>query len=291
MWLDRGNAEDWLQSNFIILLIITSTVSLFYFVYRGIKRTNNIVDLSLFTDRNFNYCLVLVLLYCLGFISMVALQPLMVESLMGYSAYQAGLLLAPRGIASAIAMLLAASLMKYWDSRLVVAVGILLSALGSFLMTGFSLQSSFESMLWPSLIQGLGLGLFFVPMTTCAFLTLPEHQVANASGIYSFGRSLGSAIGISLLSTVVTREAQINWHQLGNHLSANNPSLHHWLAQLHLTLNEPSAIPLLVTQLAKHAMMIAYLDAFWLTTLGYLAILPLVFFIKIDTASGARRHP
>jgi len=204
----------------------------------------------------------------------------MLESLFNYPILTTGLVMAPRGITSAIAMVFCAPLMKVIDHRWIIAAGIILEGIGSYMMAHYNLNAGMTAMIIPTAIQGFGIGLFMVPLSTYPFSYLPKNETAQAAGIYSFGRSLGSSIGISLLGTVFTRETQTNWNVLGGHIQATSAALHHWLFVKQMTLHTPSAIQKLGSMLSKQSSMIAFNDSFWIAAITTFALLPLVLLLK-----------
>lgn len=275
IFLDRGNSQDWFDSNSIILLCVIWVSALSYFIYRGLRKSNNIINLRLFADRNFSLSEILITIYTAGLIGAISIQPIMLENIMGFPTAMTGLLMAPRGVASAIGMVCVAKLINLIDSRVIITAGIIVSIIGTYLMTTFSIESSMSYISWVGALQGLGMGLFFVPLATLAFNSLPKTAEAEASGLFSFSRSLGSSIGISLLTTVVSRQTQANWQQLGSHIQQFNPNLRLWLQHQGWTLKQPEAIGTLAHELSRQAGMIAFIDAFWLVAIAFVVMLPL----------------
>src|SRR5206468_10049885 len=135
-----------------------------------------------------------------------------------------GIVMAPRGIATAIAMVVVGRLVGKNDARVLVAAGMLLSAAGSYAMTRYSLDVSIFAIIWPAFLQGLGLGLIFVPLSTIAYTTLERRKMAEAAGIYSLVRTIGAAVGISVVTTLLARESQVVWNELGAHVTKFNPA-------------------------------------------------------------------
>jgi len=132
------------------------------------------------------------------------------------------------------------------------------------------------------------MGLIFVPMSTVAFSSLPPQDSAEAAGLFSLLRTIGSSIGISIVSTVQTRQTQIAWNQLGGHIKATNPATHQYLQGLNLHSGSPAAPTVLQHLLARQADMAGYLDAFYLITWGFLIMLPLVLFMRrVDLKSAS----
>jgi DHA2 family multidrug resistance protein len=147
-------------------------------------------------------------------------------------------------------------------------------------MTFYSLDVDTFHIIWPAFLQGLGLGLIFVPLSTIAYATLDRSRMAEAAGIYSLVRTIGAAAGISVVTTLLTRQAQVLWNELGAHVNRYNPALLEYLRSLHLSPTDPHALALVAGQVAQQAQLGAMLDVFKVTTWSFLAMLPLVLLLK-----------
>jgi DHA2 family multidrug resistance protein len=188
--------------------------------------------------------------------------------------------MAPRGLATAFSMVIVGRLVGKTDARLLVGCGMLLSALGSHAMTRYSLDINTFWIIWPAMLQGLGLGLIFVPLSTIAYATLERSRMAEAAGLYSLVRTMGSAIGISVITTILSRQSQVMWNELGGHVQRYNPALAEYLRPLHLAPTDPRAIALIAGQVAEQAQVAAMLDVFKLITWSFVLMLPLVFVLR-----------
>jgi DHA2 family multidrug resistance protein len=164
MLLDRGNTEDWLQSNLIVSLVIVSMVCLAAFAVRSFKNPNAILKINLLRDRNLATATFMIMAFGVGMLSTIALQPLFLEHLLGYPAATAGLVMAPRGIAVAVGMTLVATLITRVEARWLVFVGLSLAAAGSCAMTWYNLDVDLRWIILPGIVQGIGMGMIFVPL-------------------------------------------------------------------------------------------------------------------------------
>lgn len=272
IFLDRGNGENWFESKQIIAYFITTLVALTLFIYRGVKNPHNIIKLQLFTDRNFATSCLMMTAYCASFFGIIALQSLMLENLMGYPTVTAGELMAPRGIASFFSMAAVAKLITRIDPRKIIAFGLALSVIGTYAMVYFSLESSVSFIIWTSAVQGFGMGMFFVPLSTIAFATLPRQDAAEAAGLFSFGRSIGQSIGISIYSTILSRENQINWNRLAGHANEFNANFQAWKAKVSMILPDSTLWQVLAGQVSKQAGMISFIDCYWAATVSVIAM-------------------
>ncbi len=280
VFLDKGNEHNWFDSNGMLLLAVVCIVSLTTFIIRGLYYKHNIINLRLFKDRNFMSCTLMLSVFGISIFGIVAIQPLMLENLMHFPTSTTGLVMMPRGITAAIGMMFVAQMINRVDPRLFIALGIVLAAIGTYWMSLFTLDTGVNLIVITGAIQGLGMGLFFVPLSALALSTLKPKDTAEGSGLFSFGRSLGSSIGVSILGTIVTRETQVNWNYYGGKITHSSAALQKWLAAHHLTANSPMTAQLLGQELSRQATMVAFVDAYWITAISFLAMLPLVFVMQ-----------
>lgn len=276
IFLDRGNTVNWFEAKSIFWLFVIFCISFAYFLYHGSTYKNPIIDLKLFLNRNFSVGCAMMALFAGGIIGVISIQPLFLENLMNYPPDVAGVIMAPRGITSAIAMALVPQLVKKWDPRAIIFIGILLCGIATYLLSKITLEAGPELFVIIGAIQGFGVGMFFVPLASIAFATLSESDTAQASGIFSFCRNLGTSISISLLGTLITRENQINWNSLHSHITPFNPAL-----QYH-----PMKTTALFNELVKQASAISFMDAYHAVMISFFCMLPLVFLFVIKKKSS-----
>jgi DHA2 family multidrug resistance protein len=279
--LDRGTQQDWFSANDIRASAVAAAVGFTGFIYWSVKRgPAALFDLRIFKDRNFAIACAAMAALGLGMFGGLVVQPILLEGLLGYPIVTTGLVMAPRGIATAVSMIIVGRLIGKVDPRLIVGSGMLISAVGSYSMTHYSLDVSTFWVIWPAVLQGMGLGLIFVPLSTIAYATLDRSRMAEAAGIYSLVRTIGAAVGISIVTTLMTRQAQVLWNELGAHVTKYNPALLEYLRGLHLSPTDPQAIALVAAQVGQQAQMIAMLDVFQVTTWSFLLMFPLVFLLR-----------
>lgn len=282
--LDRGNNDDWFNSATIDIAAALSVIGFIGFLmhaYWGAKQKRRLLfHLSIFRDRNFATSSFLLAVFGLGLFGSIVIQPMMVESLLGYPASTTGLIMAPRGIASMISMMLVGRLITRVSSRTLIASGIIISGIASYAMTRYSLHVDPWALVWPVVIQGFGLGMIFVPLSTLAFATLPREMSAEAAGIYSLMRTVGSSVGISIVVTIMTRETQRAWNSIGSNISLFNPAVQQYLGHLGLTPNDPGGAAVLGQELARQAQMVGIVDAFVLIAASFVFMLPLLLLVR-----------
>jgi DHA2 family multidrug resistance protein len=279
--LDRGNQRDWFSAGDITLAAALGTAGTLAFLYYSLRYPRRaLFDIRIFRDRNFGMACLVMSALGLGMYGGMIIQPILLEGLLGYPIVTTGLVMAPRGIATAISMVIVGRLVGKTDPRILVGCGMLLSALGSHAMTRYSLDINIFWIIWPAMLQGLGLGLIFVPLSTIAYATLERSRMAEAAGLYSLVRTMGSAVGISVITTILSRQSQVVWNELGGRMQRYNPALADYLRPLHLSPTDPKAIALIAGQIAEQAQITAMLDVFKLITWSFLLMLPLVFLLR-----------
>jgi DHA2 family multidrug resistance protein len=279
--LDRGTQQDWFDAADIRLAAVAGAAGIAGFAWHSLRRGRDaLFDLRIFRDRNFAMSCLVMAAMGLGLFGGLVLQPILLEGLLGYPIVTTGLVMAPRGIATAISMMIVGRLVNRVDARFLIGLGMLLSAAGSWLMTAYSLDVTLAQIIWPAFLQGLGLGLIFVPLSTIAYMTLERSRMAEAAGLYSLVRTIGAAAGISIVTTVMTRQAQVVWSELGAHVTKYNPALAEYLRPLHVSPTDPHAIALIAAQVAQQSTLAAILDVFKMTTWSFLAMLPLLLLLR-----------
>ncbi|HWW69350.1 MAG TPA: MDR family MFS transporter [Duganella sp.] len=275
MLLDRGEQNDWFAATETWVEAILMTLSLAWFVAHTLMRPagQSFFDYRLL--RNANYVGGLLFIFIVGMVLFAtrALTPTMLQSLMGYPAAVAGLVTAPSGLGTMIAMMLVGRLVGKVDLRLLLGAGFAITAFSLWQMTRYTLVLSQADIIWPGVIQGLGLGLVFVPLSAATFATLSPQMRAEGTAIYSLMRNIGSSIGIALVQTLLVRNTQTVHSALAEKITTANPALLDNLAT-------PQAAALLNNEITRQASMIAYVDDFWLMLILTLCVLPLLLLIR-----------
>jgi len=280
IFLDKGNSEDWFSSKMITLLALTSVTSLLVFVFHSWRNPHAVLHLQLFKNRNFSVSTALLVVFGIGLFGTIILQPVMMERLMDYPITTAGKVMAMRGLTSALGMATFAVLAKNRDPRFFIMFGLIISALGTFMLSKLNLEVGMSSVVFASSIQGFGLGMFFVPLAVHALSKIPKGLADEAAGLFNFARGIGSAAGISLLTTSVTRQGQQYWGYLAAHINPFNQNLQYILQSKQLTLYNPIVIKHVTEQIAKQSSMLAFLNTFLWVSIGFMILLPVVFFLS-----------
>jgi DHA2 family multidrug resistance protein len=231
-------------------------------------------------------------IFGLALFGTMVILPIMLETLMHYEAFTAGLVMAPQGIGAMLAMMLAGRLLgRGVNPRNIVLVGVIFGAFGPYFTTLYNLDINMAWVIWPSFIRGIGFGLVTIPLFTLAFSTLKKSQQAEGSGIFNLMRTLGGSIGIAIVSTVTSQETQVGWNQMGGFINPFNPAFHHYLAAAGMTQNPTTWQVLGNVVLYSQANMRGMLDAFVLVFYGFLVMIPLIMFLKKPPTDSAGSTP
>jgi DHA2 family multidrug resistance protein len=294
--LDKGEEEDWFSSNLIQILCVAAVVFLIVFIVWELRTKDPVVRLSVFKDRT--YSAGVILMTCVGFVlygSMVLL-PIWLQTLLGYPALQAGIALAPRGMGSFIAMPIVGSLLAKGDARKFLASGIVISAGTMFAFSRLSLDAGYWNFFWPQFIQGISLGLLFVPLTTITMGLIPREQMGNATSIFNLMRNLGGSFGIATVTSLASRHMQTHLNYLSSHVTADNPRAGVMLQNFQGMMQNRGAGPvaartesyiMLEGVLQRQAAILSYIDVFLILCGVFLAILPLILIMKRPKKGGA----
>lgn len=280
-FLDRGNTQDWFKSWDIRIFAMLSIAGLLAFIIHNLFRPPKIVfDLRIFKDRNFTIATLLIAIMGLGMYGVMAIQPLMLEGVLNYPVLLAGLVMAPRGISGMLGMWIMGKYARYFDQRIPLTLGILLSIAGMYVYTKFSIEISPFWVIMPTLLQGLGVSLMFTALSTIAFSTLPSEYSVEAAGLFSLLRTLGASIGISLVVTIYTQHTQIAWNHLGGFINPYYLPFFEYVRHIHLEALNPLALQIINKLLTDQSSMVAFVDAFFFIMISFICMLPLVFLIK-----------
>lgn len=282
MLLDRGELNDWFASTETWAELIVLALAFSYFVAHTWLTPVNKSFVNYHLLQNGNYVTGLLFIFIVGMVLYAsrALVPTMLQNLMGYSAQAAGLVTAPSGFGTMLAMLIVGRLVGKVDLRLLLAVGFGITAFSLWQMTSYSLVLSESDIVWPGVIQGLGIGLTFVPLSVASFATLSPEMRAQGTAMYSLIRNIGSSIGIALVQTMLVRNTQIAHASLTEHATNGNAGFLDPAIASFFKLGSDIGMTSLNDEITRQAAMIAYVDDYWLMLLLTLLVLPLLLAVK-----------
>jgi DHA2 family multidrug resistance protein len=286
--LDKGQEADWFGSVWVRWFAAVSVISMLVFIIHELRSEHPLVDLRVLRNRNLAVGTFLIGLIGIVIYGTVTLLPLFLQDLLGYTAYDSGLAVSPRGIGALISLLIAGQLIGKIDSRTLIAVGLGIRALSLFMLGDLNLQIGMWNIVWPNVINGFANGFLFVPLTTLTMSTLSNEQMGRGTGLYNLTRNMGASFGVSMVTTLLVRGAQRHQAVMVGHLTPYDSSFRQFLHQfdgyfaLHSGTTEAlqRAYDLVYEMLQKQAMLLSYVDDFRLLAIVTLCCLPFLLLFR-----------
>jgi MFS transporter, DHA2 family, multidrug resistance protein len=295
--LDKGQREDWFASTFITSFTAVSAAALIAFALWEWRQKNPVVDLRLFRSRNFAMSNLMMFTMGLALYGAVVLLPQFVQQLMGYSATQAGMVLSPGGLAVMALMPLVGALIVRIDARWLIAFGFVAMSWALFQTTNLDPQVDFFTVMMYRVYQSIGLAFLFIPISTIAYVGVPQEDNNTVSGMINLARNIGASVGVSTVETMLARRAQFHQDRLITHLTGYDAGLHAAARGLGATLMHHGlshseamhqAYGRLYGAMLGQASMLAYIDALWMMAVACAVMVPLAFLMaKNDPRSAS----
>lgn len=287
--LDKGQQDDWFNSSFILTFSIIAVVSLAVLIWVELTNEHPVINLRLFKNVSFSAgnFIMFVVGFCLY--SSIMLIPLFLQTLMGYSATDAGMVLAPGGVATLITMPFIGAALARRDGRKIVMIGLLIGALSMFVMQCLNLETSYWDFVWPRVILGVGLAMVFVPLTTVTLSTIPRHEMGNATGMFNLLRNIGGSVGIAISATLLARYEQFYQTSLAAHITQYSTTWQMRYAVIKEALitkgiaasqADQTALGLVYGMVRRQAGALAFNRIFFIIGIAFLSILPLLLLLK-----------
>lgn len=278
--LDRGNHIDWFESKeawfYAWLGISGAWIAAIHFT----TSRNPLFDRDLFRDANYVFALLLSLVMGVVMFATMALLPPMLQHLFGYSVIDTGETLMARGVGTVITMQLSGMIVrKGFDPRVLIALGFALVALSMWQMSGWSLATTRSQVAWSGFIQGIGMGLVFIPMNASAFATIAPHLRTDGSSLLNLARSMGSSIGISIVVTLLSRNVQVSHSDMASHLTASMLGMIDFSTLDRFQSIGEAALRVVDAEVNRQAAMVAYINDFYLMMWMSIAVIPLTLFM------------
>jgi DHA2 family multidrug resistance protein len=287
--LDKGQQEDWFSSTFITTLAIVAVATLMTLVVHELRTDSPIVDLRVFKARS--YAVGVFLMTVLGFVlygSMVLL-PIMLQTLLGYPSLQAGIAMAPRGIGAFFMMPLTGLMTGRFDARKLLTTGLIIGGLTLLWLAQLNLQAGYWDIFWPQLVQGVGMSLLFVPLTTVSMDPIPRERMGNATSLFNLMRNIGGSVGIAITGTMLARQQQRTTALLGANVTPYNAAAQSMFMQIRAGFMAAGADAVTATNRAyaalfgmvqRQASMVSFVGLFQLLGFMFLALVPLVLLMR-----------
>jgi MFS transporter, DHA2 family, multidrug resistance protein len=282
--LDRGEQLDWFGSGEIIIEAIVAASALYLFLVHMFTAENPFVRPAMFRDRNFAAGVLFIAVVGLTYYASMALQPPYLQELMDYPVVTAGLVMGPRGVGTMASMLLVGRLIGRLDTRILLAIGLTLTAWSFNQMTGWTPDVSQSTIIGVTMVQGAGLGFLFVPLSAATLATLPLAERTEGAGFFSLSRNIGSSVGISVVNSLLVQNTQANHAAITPSVTAvnrafENPAIAH--AWNPLTAAGRAALDAVITRQAE---IIAYIDDYKLLMIATLVAIPLLMVFRRPSA-------
>ena len=289
VFLDEGQREDWFSSHLIVASLAIAAACLVAAVFWELWHRDPVVDLRLLRNRNF--AVATGTMFLLGFVlyASTMLLPILLQTLMGYTALLSGLVLSPGGFAVILLMPLVGALLAKVEARWLVMAGLLVSAIGLFRMAAFNLQIDFRTAMEARIIQSAGLAFLFVPLNTMAFSSIARERANTATGLINLARNVGGSAGIATVTTMLARRAQFHQNVLVSHVAPGEGNYHAFLDHASRMFAAHGTGPveavhqsqgLLYRMLQREASMQAFIDAFYVLGIIFLAIIPVMLILR-----------
>jgi MFS transporter, DHA2 family, multidrug resistance protein len=270
------------------VLLIGAGVGLALFIFREMMTDHPLIDLRVLKNGNFATGVALMMAMGAVLYGSIALLPLFLQTLLGYSSMDAGLTMSPRGFGSIVGMILMGRILGFVDGRWLIMAGFSLLAIFTWQFGNLNLVVAPSNIVWPNIATGFATALVFVPMTTLAMGTLKNEQMGNATGIFNLMRNLGGSVGIAMVATLLGRGSQAHQAVMSAHLSTSDPifverqaAIAHGLAPaLGRGGAGTASYGILYGQLLRQSSLAAYIDNFRMLAILCVLCLPFLFLFK-----------
>ena len=274
--LERGQHDDWFDSPTIVLLTIVAIVGVTGFIVRELVEKRPFVDLRVFKNRAFASGNVIGVVTGFGLFGLNLILPLYFQNVLRFNAWQSGLALLPGAAATALSMPIAGRLNNRVDPRWMIAVGLAMFGLSSWLMGDWNQNVGYWDIFWPRFVQGFSMGFLFVPLSTATLSSIERGQLANATGLYTLVRQLGGSLGIAILTTLLTRHGAAVQQGLVAGVDLSNPAIRAFLAD---PATRAARLAQLYAMVQQNSIAITYNYLFRLSGLLFLISIPTVFLL------------
>jgi MFS transporter, DHA2 family, multidrug resistance protein len=296
--LDKGQESDWFAADWIRGFALVSAVSMTAFVIHELRTEHPLVDLRVLRNGNLAVGTFLIGLVGIVIYGTVALLPLFLQDLLGYSAFNSGLAVSPRGIGALFSLLIAGQLVDRMDARVLIAAGLAIRALSLFMLGHLNAQIGMWNVVWPNIINGFANGFLFVPLTTLTMATLPDEQMGRGTGLYNLTRNMGASFGVSMVTTMLVRGGQRHQDALAAHITPYDLSFrlmmdrisHYFMLHSGAGTAVQRAYAMMYATLRQQAMLLSYVDDFRLLGIVTLCCLPFVLLFRKGISSRRARH-
>ncbi len=280
LMLDRGNSQLWFESTEIVIEGLVAVTCFYMFIVHILTRPRPFIEPAMFKDRNFSAGMIFMFVAGINLLATMALMPPFLQRLLGYPVLTTGFILAPRGLGTMLSMFIVGRLVNRVDARLLLLTGLAVSAYSMWEMSLFNTDVGLAALVGTGILQGVGMGFLFTPVSVLSFSTLDPKYRTEGSGIFALSRNLGSSIGVSILTGMLARYIQINRAWLVEHVTPFNDAMQSSAITSYMNPHSLEGLTMLNATVTREAMMLGYADDFRVMVLISLVAIPLLLLLK-----------
>ena len=287
--LDKGQEADWFGSHWITILSVIAGAALVSLVIYELRVSHPVLDLQVFRQRTYSTGVFLMAIMGVVLYGSLVLLPILLQTLLGYPALNAGIAMFPRGLGSFLMMPVVGAIMTRFDPRKLLGLGIVGCAASLFLLGDLNLEIGFWNIFWAQFLQGASLAFLFVPLTTVTMDPIPKETMGNATSIFNLMRNLGGSTGIAAVTTIVARSEQTDTSMLVSHITPSAPTAQAMTRMLSHAFHARGMDALTASRRAyaavfgmvqRQAAMLSFNHTFWLLGILFLFMLPLTLLMR-----------
>ncbi|MBH68729.1 MAG: hypothetical protein CMM58_10290 [Rhodospirillaceae bacterium] len=280
MVLDRGERLGWFSSTEIIINSVLSASAFYIFVVHCLTTDSPYITLKMLKDRNFVIGLFLIFTFGIAVFSSLFILPLFLQNIQGYPVLSAGWVISSRGVGTMAAMLCSGFLLSVISGKYLILLGLLCVGLSNLWMTQWNAEVGMQEVIYITIINGFGMGMMWVALTTVTFSTLAPAFRVEAASLFSLIRAIGASMGTSVVVSILVRSTQTNYIEMKNQITEFDSSFHSQLVNSSLDFNSISGLRSLENIVFTQAHMIAFLNDFVFLVIVAFAAIPLVFLLR-----------
>lgn len=300
--LEKGESEDWFETQYITTLTILSIAAGVFFVWRELTVEHPIVDLRLFKEKNFALGTLFGFIQGIGLYASVFIIPVFCQSMLGYTAQDTGWIMMPGSLAAGIMMPFVGAMLRNdkFSPVLLTGIGFTLFIIFMWLLSGVNLNTTAYDFFWPLIIRGIGMGLLFIPLTTITVNKLHDREIPQGTALSNMVRQLGGSFGIALMTTAVSVRSLFHFNRLGEHQTIYNQETYnrlHSMTGMFLTTKNAGladahtrAIAALRGEVYKQAMVLTYNDVFLIVGVFFVLCIPLLLLFRVKKKQKTTEH-
>lgn len=286
LMLDRGETLDWFSSGEIIIEASLAGLCFYAFVAHVLTTNKPFITPSLFRDLNYTVSMVIGAAFGVTLFATMTLMPMMLQGLMHYSVIDTGLVLMPRGVGTMLAMAVVGRIITRMDPRLIMLFGLILTAAALWHMSTWTVDVSEFEMIATGVLQGVGIGFLFPPLSMIAYMTLAPALRTEAAAFFSLTRNMGSSVGISVMVALLAQNTQINHATLAEHITPFSRALQALIPSAGWSIDGAAGMAQLNGELTRQAMMISYVNDYRAMAYAIMIVTPLIFLLRLPKKSA-----